>query len=403
MGNKKKRVLMLVENNSLPFDKRVWRESLTLSNNGYEVTAICPKGKEHKKRFEIINDIKIFRYNPKFSDGSARGFIIEYLQSLIVMFFISLNIYFYRGGFHIIHTANPPDTLCLIALFFKILGVKFIYDDHDLVPESFKDKFPDPSISNNAILKLLILFQKFSYRLSDNVISTNESYKKIAIERGKKQPDKVFVVRNGPDTKVFNYTEPVPHWKNGYDYMAAYIGVMGTLDGVDYIIRSCHYIVHELKRKDIYFVLIGSGDEFEKLKELTSSLKVNDYIHFTGRIPDKEAIEILSTANLCLSPDPNNNLNYISTMNKIMEYMVCKSPIVSFNLLENKFSAKNSALYVKDNSVIEFANGILFLLNNVELSKEMTSFGYKRVHSKLCWEKQEKNLLEAYNCLTRGN
>jgi len=398
-NSKKNKVLMLVENNSLPFDKRVWRESLTLKNNGYEVKAICPKGKEHKSKFEIINDIAIYRYNPRFSEGSAIGFIIEYLHSLIVMFFKSLYIYFFKGGFNIIHTANPPDTLCLIAIFYKCFGVKFIYDEHDLVPESFKDKFTQSTIINKVILKLLTLLQKISYKTSDIVISTNESYKKIAIVRGKKKPAKVFVVRNGPDTRVFNYVEPISKLKNGFDYMAAYIGIMGTLDGIDYIIKACRYLVYELNRKNIYYILIGSGDEFDKLKQLASDLKVNKYIWFTGRIPDKEAMEILSTADVCLSPDPYNYLNNISTMNKIMEYMVCKSPIVSFDLFEARFSAQESAIYVTNNSVPAFAKGILDLVDNKKLAKEMANFGYYRVTNELSWEHNENLLLGAYKLL----
>jgi glycosyltransferase involved in cell wall biosynthesis len=395
----KKKVLMLVENNSLPFDKRVWRESLTLKNHGYEVKAICPKGKEHKTDYEVIEDVEIYRYNPKFSDGTAKGFIIEYLHSIIVMFFKSLYIFFFKGGFNIIHTANPPDTLCLIAFFYKIFGVKFIYDDHDLVPESYIDKFPGQSKKNNFILKILYFLQKLSYKYSNIVISTNESYKKIASERGGKAPDKVFVVRNGPDTRVFDYTEPDQSLKNGFEHMAAYIGIMGSLDGVDYIIKACHYLVYEMNITNIYYVLIGSGDEFDKLQAMADQLKVTDYIRFTGRIPDYDAIKILSTSDVCLSPDPYNHLNNISTMNKIMEYMVCKSPIVSFDLQEARFSAQKAALYVENNSVIEFAKGIIYLLENRAVAADMVKFGYNRVKNELSWESNEKLLLNSYDSL----
>lgn len=391
-----RRVLMIVENNSIPFDKRVWREAKTLKDNGFNVATICPKGKEHKKKYEVIDGIEIHRYNAKFSDGSSKGYINEYLHSLIVIFLLSLKIFFFKKGFNVIHTANPPDTLWMICLFYMPFNVKFIYDEHDLAPESYLSRFNFEDSHKDILYKIQSLFQIISYKLAKVVISTNESYKKIAIERGKLNPESVFVVRNGPDTRYFKAVEPVDVWKNNFDYMVSYIGIMAVQDGVDYIIKTCHYLVHELNRKDIYFVLIGSGDEIEKLKELAKKLEVDDFISFTGRIPDKEAIEILSTADVCLSPDPYNPLNNISTMNKIMEYMVCKSPTVSFDLVEARYSAQDAALYVKNNSVEDFANGIVKLLSDSVLSNKMADFGYRRVINELCWEKQEEKLIEVY-------
>ena len=391
-----KKVLMLVENNSLPFDKRVYRESKTLKDNGFKVKAICPKDKEYKKKYEIYDGIEIYRYTPKFSDGTSKGYFIEYSHSLIVMFFISLKIFFFRGGFDVIHTANPPDTLWIIALFYKLFRIKYIYDEHDLTPESYLDKFCYSIKKKSLIYKLQLFFQYMSYKTSNCVISTNESYKKIALNRGNLNPQSIYIVRNGPDTRYFKACQPVLKWKDGFPFMVAYIGIMGNLDGVDYIVKACHHLVHNLNRKDIYFILIGSGDEHEKLKQLSKDLKVDNFINFIGRIPDKEVIEILSTADVCLSPDPFNHLNNISTMNKIMEYMICKSPIVSFDLVEARYSAQDAALYVQNNSVEEFAKGILYLLVNKELATKMANFGYNRIINKLSWENQENNLIRAY-------
>jgi len=390
-----KKVLMLVENNSVPFDKRVWREANTLSANGFLVTIVCPIGREHKKKFELRDNIKIYRYDAYFSKGSSVGYVFEYFQSLVKMFFISIRI-FLDEGFQIIHTANPPDTLWIICMFYRLFGVKFIFDEHDLTPEAYLSRFRfDESKKKSKMYKLLSFFQFISYKLSNAVISTNISYKKIAITRGA-EPDKVFIVRNGPDTRDFHYVKPVPKWKSNFSFLAAYIGVMAVQDGVDNILKACKYIVYELNRKDIYFILIGKGDEFENLRKMAKNFKIEKFVHFTGRIPDEDVMEILSTADVCLAPDPSNPLNDYSTMNKIMEYMICKSPIVSFDLVESRYSAQDAAIYVQNNNIEEFAKGIVYLLSNKNLSNTMANFGYNRVINKLSWENQEINLIKAY-------
>ena len=390
-----KKVLMLVENNSVPFDKRVWREAKTLSENGIKVKVICPKGREHKKSKEIIDGIGIYRYNVKFSDGSAKGYIIEYIQSIIKMFLMSFKIFFFKGGFQIVHTANPPDILCIVPFFYKIFGVKYIFDEHDLTPESYLSRYGFNDKKKSYMYKILLFFQKISYRLSDVIISTNESYRTIALERGASS-EKIVIVRNGPDSRYFDYVNPNPSWRNGFKYLAAYIGVMGVQDGVDNILKSCRYLVYELNMKDIFFVLIGNGDEFENLRKMVKDFKIEKFVHFTDRIPDADVMEILSTADVCLAPDPESPLNNHSTMNKIMEYMIYKSPIVSFNLTETKFSAQDAAIYIQNNNVEEFAKGIVYLISNKNLSNKMANFGYNRIKNTLSWENQEVNLIKAY-------
>jgi len=393
-----KRILLLVENNPVPFDKRIWREAQTLKETGAKVFVISPKTDHYNESHETIEGIEVLRYNAYFSKGSKFGYFREYIDAIIKMFYISFRL-FIKEGFHVVHVANPPDLLWIIASFYKLFGTKFIFDEHDLGPESFISRFNiKTEKKNNLIYKILILMEKISYRLSDTTIVTNESYKSNAINRGKIRSEKIFIVRNGPDMRKFNKVTPNKKWKFGFNYMAAYIGIMGVQDGVDILINAMKYIVNILKRKDICFVLIGSGDEAYKLKSLTKELDLDKYIKFTGRIPDKPALEILSTANVCLSPDPKNPLNEISTMNKIMEYMVCEKPIVSFPLKEAIFSAGDSALYVTDSSE-KFAEGLIYLINHPNIAKKMGKFGYERVKNHLRWEKQQKYLINAYKYL----
>lgn len=389
---------MLVENNTVPFDKRVWRESQTLKDEGAKVFVIAPKTDNYNKSHEIIEGVEIFRYKTYFSKGSKFGYVREYIDAIVKMFFISFWL-FLKEGFDVVHVANPPDLLWLIASVYKIFGVKLIFDEHDLSPESFLSRFNmDITNKNNLMYRTLVLMEKISYKLADIVIATNESYRSNAIKRGNIISEKIFIVRNGPDMRKFHKVVPDEKWKFGFDYMAAYIGIMGVQDGVDILIKAMKYIVNNSKRKDICFVLIGSGDEVNKLKNLTKELGIENYIKFPGRIPDKPAMEILSTADVCLSPDPRNPLNEISTMNKIMEYMVCEKPIVSFSLKEATFSAEKSALYVPD-SVEKFAEGVLYLVDYPDVAKRMGKYGYERVKNHLRWENQQKFLIKAYRCI----
>jgi len=282
---------------------------------------------------------------------------------------------------------------------YRFWGVKFIYDQHDLVPETYLSKFGKENRS--IIYQFLILLEKISYKLAHVVIVTNKSYKKNAEERGKISSKKVFIVRNGPYLKEFRCCPPVVKWKFGHRYMCSYIGIMGFQDGVNYIIKSADILINKRNNWDIAFVLIGKGEELEHLKRLTKRLNLQNNVYFTGRIPDEPAIEILSTADVCLSPDPYSPLNNVSTMNKVMEYMACKKPTVSFDLKEARYSAQDAAIYVKNNDEVALAEGILHLLKRTELREKMGSIGYERVVNHLSWEKQEEVLKKAYEHVLR--
>jgi len=383
---------MLIENNSVPFDKRVWKEIRTLKRIGLSVITISPQSKEDFPLFEQLEGVRIYRYKVNFA-SSKLGYIFEYLISLLRMIQLSL-IIFLKEGFHIIHVANPPDLLWIVALFYRLLGVKFVYDQHDLVPETYLSKFDMEK--KTIIYQFLILLENISYKLAHVVIVTNESYKKNAIERGNISSRKVFIVRNGPYLKEFQYSKPVNKWKFGHKYMCAYLGIMGSQDGVDYVIKAADILINERNNTDIAFVLIGKGEELEHLKHMTRESNLQKHVFFTGRIPDKPVTEILSTADICLSPDPLNPLNDFSTMNKIMEYMSCKSPIVSFKLKEAKYSAEDAAIYVENYDSYSFAEGILKLLNKPQLRNKMANIGYERVVNYLSWENQEIYLKNAY-------
>lgn len=392
------RVLIIVENLTVPFDRRVWLEAQALAGAGYQVSVICPKGENYTKSFEVLEGIHVHRYpTPPPTKGTA-SYVWEFIYCWFATAWLSLRIHFGRG-FDIIHACNPPDTFFALARFYKLFGKKFIYDQHDLCPELFLARFAEPKA---WIFKTLLLLEKWTYDTADIVLSTNESYKSIAAERGKVPPEDIVVVRSAPDIKRFSPVEPIKELKKGKAHLVSYLGVMAPQDGVDYFIRSIDHIVHTRKRDDVHFVLIGSGDSFQELRELTSALGLTACVEFTGRIPDKDVERYLSSSSVCVSPDPKNDLNDSSTMNKILEYMALGRPIVAFDLKETRYSAGDGALYAKANDFRDFGDRIVELLDDEPRRLEMGDRNIRRLRESLSWDKSRECLLKAYEKFGKG-
>ena len=395
MKKNKSGVLIIVENLPLPFDRRVWQEANTLCDAGYEVSVICPKGKGYEEKYEEINGIHIYRHNLPMEGSGAIGYAIEYSTALFWEFVLALKILFSRG-FDIVHACNPPDNIFLIGGFFKYLfGKKFIFDHHDINPELYIAKFNRKDI----FYRMMLIWEKLTFKTADISIATNESYKKIAIDRCGMNPQNVHVVRSGPDLKR---TQPVPpnrKWKNGRDYLVGYVGVMGAQEGLDLLLTGISYLIHEKNRRNIQFVLVGGGTELESLKDLADKLEISDYITFTGRVPDEVLMEVLSSSDVCVNPDVVNEMNDKSTMNKIMEYMALGKPIVQFDMTEGRYSAQDASLYAKPNDPESLIKNILKLLEDPKLCKKMGKFGQDRVINELQWKYEATKLLAAYEAL----
>ncbi len=386
------KVLVLVENLSVPFDRRVWQESLALQRAGYQVSVICPRMVD-KKPFEVLEGVSIYRYPRPYTANRAIGYAWEYGWAMTLTFLYACYVFF-RRGFQVIHACNPPDLFFLVALPFKLFGVKFLFDQHDLSPETYESKFQG---KKGFLLSILRKLEWWTYRAAKVVISTNESYRAIAIERGKLTPEQVFVVRSAPDLKKFKPLPPNPDWKRGRKYMAAYLGTMGSQDGLDYLLRSAKIITGEWGRDDIHFVLMGGGENLQVLKQMACELKVEPIVEFTGRVSNEQVCEILSTADVCIAPDPINPLNTHCTMNKILEYMAMSRPIVSFRLTESEYSARQAAVYAKDNDVEDFAKQLVDLLDDPARRATMGDFGNRRLKDELSWEHSTVQLLRAYS------
>lgn len=393
-AGKSRRVLIIVENLPCPFDRRVWQEARSLAGAGYLVSIICPKAPGYEKDFEHLDGIDIHRHwLPQEADG-ALGYALEYSVALFMEFWLSLRICFGRG-FDVIHACNPPDTIFLIGAFFKLFGKKYVFDHHDINPELYEAKFGKRGFGR----KLLVALERMSFNTADVVISTNESYRAIAIHRGRKDPKDVYVVRSGPDLTRIRPVPANPALKKGRRYLVGYVGVMGKQEGIDLLLQAVQFIVHHLQRTDIQFGLVGGGTELPAMRELAKQLDVADYVTFTGRAPDAELLEMLNTADICVNPDRANDMNDRSTMNKIMEYMALGKPVVQFDLTEGRVSAGDASWYARPNDVADLAQKMVALLGDESLRIHMGALGRERVERVLSWQHEAPRLLAAYDNL----
>lgn len=395
--NKPRKVLIIVENLPSPFDRRVWQEATSLKAAGYVVSIICPTGKGYEKKYEVIDGINIYRHNLPLEAEGALGYLLEYSTALFWEFYLSWKVLF-KHGFDVIHACNPPDNIFLVGGFFKLLGKKFLFDHHDINPELYEAKFG----RRDFFYKIMLLWERLTFKFADVSIATNESYKKIAIERGGMDPDKVYVVRSGPKLDRLKIIPPQEKLKCGRDYLVGYVGVMGAQEGIDHLLQAVDYIVHTKKRHDVHFGLVGGGTSLDEMKKYAESLNVSEYVTFTGRVPDQEMLEMLNTADVCVNPDIANEMNDKSTMNKIMEYMALGKPIVQYDLTEGRYSALDASLYAENNNIQDMADKILVLLDDQKMRINMGEYGRNRVVNELSWSFEEPKLYRAYDDLFGG-
>jgi glycosyltransferase involved in cell wall biosynthesis len=392
------RVLIIVENLPCPFDRRVWQEALALRSHGYQVSIICPKGRGYKKSYESLEGIHVYRHPLPVEADSALSYAIEYLLALTWEFALSLKIALTRGV-DVIHACNPPDTIFLIGRFFKLFGKRFIFDHHDINPELYEAKFG----RRDVWYRLLCRLERWTFATADVSIATNESYRRIALERGGMSPDRVFVVRSGADLTRVRLLPPCAELRRGKQYLVGYVGVIGKQEGLDLLLRAIAYMQQQLKRYDVHCAIVGDGTELPALRELSRQLGIADLVDFMGRISDEALWQVLSTADVCVNPDRANEMNDKSTMNKILEYMALGKPIVQFDLTEGRFSAGDASLYARPNDYVDFAQKICELLDDPARRATMGALGRRRVEEGLAWQHQVPNLLHAYRVALTGD
>jgi glycosyltransferase involved in cell wall biosynthesis len=390
-------VLLLLENSYYPRDGRVRREAESLAEAGYEVTVICPALRAQPKR-EMVNGVRVWRYTPAPEARGPLGYALEYGYALAATLVLSIRLAL-GHGFDVLHAANPPDLFVLIAVAYKPFGKRFIYDQHDLSPEMYEARFAGRS--RHLVRMILLGFERLSYLFADHVIVTNESYRRIAMSRGRVPAERISVVRNGPDQKQLAYkVAPARELSRPGLTGIAYLGLMGVQDGVEHLIRALHYLRCDLGREDFWCLLLGCGEEQSRLEEMVRQLELGSHVTFAGFITEPDYIPFVLAADICVDPDPSSEYNDRSTMVKMMDYMTFGKPIVAFDLPENRFSAGDAAIYVKPNDDLELAKALARLMDEPGERLRMGMAGRRRIEAELAWCYSARSMLSAYAALT---
>lgn len=381
-------VLIIVENLPVPADRRVWLEATTLHEAGYDVSVICPKGRGYNDSYEVLDGVHIYRHPLKEAE-SALGYAREYLSALFHEMRLAVKVW-RRKRFQIIHMCNPPDLLFLVAGWFRLFhGTQVIFDHHDLSPELYQTKYN----RNDVIYQVLRLCEWITFRTAHSVLSTNESYKTIALTRGGKSKSEVTVVRSGPDMRHFQRIARQP---SRLGITLGYIGVVAEQDGVELLLEAMRKVLHDANELEINLIIVGDGPSLSRLKRYASDLGIANHVEFTGFLTGTSFIETVSTFDIGVCPDPKNPYNDKCTMNKILEYMALGIPVVQFDLTEGRRSAGEAAIYAQPNEPDSLAEGILALAKDSELRERMGQIGIQRMRSQFSWEYSAIELLAAY-------
>ncbi len=385
-------ILIIVENLTVPLDRRVWQEARALKDAGYTVSVVCPKGGKYTAPYEILEGIHIFRHPLPIEADGALGYALEYSWALAWEFALSVKAYF-KVGFDVVQACNPPDLLFLIAAFWKYLfGKRFVFDHHDINPELFEAKFG----KQGAFHRLLLWLERLTFQTADVSIATNETFKDIAVKRGGMSPERVFVVRSVPDLTRFKRVAPNNDLKNGRKHLIGYVGIMGAQDGVDLLIDAMSEMVNTQGRQDIQCAIVGSGTELPRLEQMARAKGLGDYVTFTGFLSGEPLLKAFSAFDIGAIPDPKNTYNDKISMNKVFEYMCLGIPFVSFDLIEGKKASGAAALYAGNNDPKVLAHQMLRLVDDIDLRGALGDEGQIRAKALLKWENERGRLLAAY-------
>jgi glycosyltransferase involved in cell wall biosynthesis len=373
------------------------QEATSLRDAGHTVSVICPYGGKYTASYELLDGIHIFRHPLPIEASGALGYLVEYASALFWEFWLCFNV-LYQVGFDVIQACNPPDTIFLIGGFFRLFGKPFIFDHHDINPELYEAKFGKRGFFH----KLLTMFERWTFATADVAIATNATFKRIAVERGGMNPDKVFIVRSIPDLKRFRRVEPDVDLRNGRKTLLGYVGIMGAQDGVDLLVEAMADIVQVQGRTDIQCAVVGSGTELDSLKKLAKARGVEDYVTFTGFRSGDQLLASFSAFDVGVIPDPKNVYNDKISMNKVFEYMTLGIPFVAFDLDETRRTAGDAGLYAADNCPKQLAANLLRLADDRTLKSRMGAAGRERAAAELIWERERTELLSAYEMAFAG-
>lgn len=388
-----RRILIVVENLPVPLDRRVWLEATTLAAHGYEVSVICPTGRGWDKRHEVIEGIHIYRYpEPVEAHSGAVAYAREYLHSLVHWFRLARKVRRERG-FDVIQGCNPPDLIFLLALWYRFRGVRYLFDHHDVCPELFEAKFGKKGL----LYRIMLIWERMTFATASVSIATNESFREIALRRGRMKAEDVFIVRSAPKIEKFEIRPADPALRKGAGTVLGYVGVIGQQEGMDLLVAAADHLINRMGRRDVHFLIVGFGPEVPTVQADVAARGLSDWFTFTGALYGEDLLRALNSCDIGVSPDPKNAMNDISTMNKVMEYMTLEKPVVQFDLKEGRASAGEASVYARANDPVDFAARIAELMDAPERRAEMGRIGRARVLDRLSWAHSVPHLLAAYD------
>ncbi|KEO60573.1 glycosyltransferase family 4 protein [Thioclava indica] len=390
-----RRILIVVENLPVPLDRRVWLEATTLAGAGYQVSVICPMGRGWDAPYEVIEGIHIYRHPaPPEAHSGAVAYTKEYWHAIKAWGRLARVVRRERG-FDVIQGCNPPDLIWLLALRYRLSGVRYMFDHHDVCPELFEAKFNKKGL----LWGVMRVWERITFACASVSMATNESFRQIAIKRGKMAPEDVFVVRSAPRVETFLPGPGDARYRHGAKTVLGYIGVIGQQEGMDLLIEALHILIRDLGHDDVHLVIVGFGPEVPMVQADVAARGLADHVTFTGPLYGDEMLAAMNAIDIGVAPDPKNAMNDISTMNKVMEYMTLEKPLVQFDLTEGRASAGEAARYAKANDPRDFAAQIAALIDAPEAARAMGQAGRKRVLDSLAWDFSAKQLLAAYDRL----
>ena len=386
-----RRVLIVVENLPVPLDRRVWLEATSLTAAGYVVSVICPTGRGWDAEYEVIDGVHIHRHPaPPEAHSGAVAYAREYLHAMRHWFRLARAVRRERG-FDVIHGCNPPDLVWLLALRYRLAGVRYLFDHHDVCPELFEAKFG----KRGLLYGVMRLWERITFACARVSIATNESFARIARERGGMDARDVFVVRSAPRIEKFTPGPGDAAYRKAGTVLG-WIGIIGQQEGLELMVEAVGHL-RAMGHADVHVVVVGFGPHQAEVEAEVARAGLAACFTFTGALYGEAMLGALNAIDIGLAPDPKNAMNDISTMNKVMEYMTLEKPLVQFDLTEGRASAGDASRYAAANDPVDFARQIAWLIEHPEEARAMGARGRRRVLEALSWDHSVPALLAAYD------
>jgi glycosyltransferase involved in cell wall biosynthesis len=387
--------VIVVENLPVPMDRRVWQEALALREAGWIVSVICPMNERHPGAYEMLDGIAIYRHPLPLEARDRFAFLFEYAAALFHEFRLLFRVWHERG-FQVIQACNPPDLIFLVALPFKLLGKRFVFDHHDVCPELFEAKFN----RKGPVYRALLFAEKLTFMAADMVISANDSYRNLAISRGGKNPSDVVTVYSIPDRSRIYRLPPEPGLHRGKKFVLGYVGVIGDQDGVDHLVLALDHLIRDHDLRDFHAIVVGDGPALASARELASSRGLDEFVTFTGYLSGKELLRQLNAFDIGIIPDPVNVYNDKISMNKVFEYSALGIPSVAYPLTETKRLLGNAGVYAQGDTPAELARACAALMQDDELRTRCAHEAARLAQHAFSWTREAGKYIAAYDRLS---